>query len=143
MSFSPPSREDVLRLLRSFASGAGATLADLVVLSLLVGVLRVDPRAASGPALLTGGVANFLLHRHFAFRARAGSVLRQAAGYTAVELASLVLNGVLYDVALRSLPELAPFYWAVRLATTNVVYLGFSYPLWRRVFSVPPKDAMA
>jgi putative flippase GtrA len=143
VSLALPTREDVLRLLRSFASGAGATLADLAVLSLLVGVAHVDPRVASVPALLTGGIANFFLHRHFAFRARRGSLRRQAAGYTAVEIASLVLNGVVYDLVLRVFPHAAPWYWAVRLATTNVVYLGFSYPLWRRVFSVPREDAMA
>lgn len=113
------------------------------MLFVLVAAFRVDPRLASAPALVAGGVANFFLNRHFAFRARRGHLGKQAVGYTVVEIAALVLNGVLYDLVLRLVPHAAAWYWALRLVTTNVVFLGFSYPLWRRVFSVPREDAMA
>lgn len=123
-----------LRLLRAGGAGLAATLVDLAVLTLLVAVFHVDPRAASFPALLAGGVANFLGNRHFAFRAAEGSLQRQAIGYTLVELVALGFNALLYDLVLRTVPDAGHAYWLVRLVTSHVVFLCWSYPLWRRVF---------
>ena len=86
------------------------------------------------PALVVGGVANFVGNRHFAFRARGGSLTRHALGYTAVEVVALVLNGVLYDLALRVFPGALHLYWLVRIVTSHLVFLCWSYPLWRKVF---------
>lgn len=136
----PPrkSRRDPLRILRALLAGGAATLADLVVLALLVSVLGVGPRIASIPALAAGGVVNFIGNRHFAFRAAGGSLVRQAGLYAIVELAALAANGALYDVAMRHLPAgLAGAYVAVRLITSHLVFLAWSYPLWRLVFRVP------
>lgn len=127
-------------LLRAGIAGVAATAADLATLALLVTALHVDARVASVPALVVGGVVNFLGNRHFAFRARAGRVARQAAGYAAVEIVALALNGLLYDTVLRAVPGAVHAYWLVRLATSHAVFLGWSYPLWRKVFAVrsPP-----
>jgi putative flippase GtrA len=103
-------------------------------------VLHVDPRVANVPALLVGGVVNFLGNRHYAFRAREGHLGKQAVGYTAVELVALALNGLLFDAVLRAEPQTAHFYWLVRLATSHAVFLGWSYPLWRQVFRVHPRE---
>ncbi len=132
-----PSLPRVLELLRAGAAGIAATLTDLGVLALLVSVLHWDPRAASVPALLAGGVANFVGNRHFAFRAARGSLARQAVGYTVVEVVALILNGLAYDIVLRSAPVTANAYWAVRLVTSHLVFLCWSFPLWRRVFATP------
>lgn len=129
-------RRRLARLLRAGVAGVAATAADLVTLALLVLVAHVDPRTASIPALVVGGVLNFVGNRHFAFRARAGRLARQAAGYTAVEIVALALNGLLYDTVLRALPGAAHVYWLVRLATSHAVFLAWSYPLWRKVFAV-------
>jgi len=135
------SWKKVTQLLRAGVAGAAATGSDLATLALLVSVLHVDPHVANVPALLVGGIVNFLGNRHFAFRARAGHVGKQAMGYTVVEIVALVLNGLLYDLALRAIPGAAHVYWLVRLATSHAVFLGWSYPLWRRVFRVaPPAD---
>jgi len=123
-----------LRLLRAGGAGLAATLVDLAVLTVLVAAFHVDPRAASFPALLAGGVANFLGNRHFAFRAAEGSLQRQAVGYTLVELVALGLNALLYDFVLRTVPAAGHAYWLVRLVTSHLVFLCWSYPLWRRVF---------
>ena len=123
-----------MRLLRSFVAGAGATLVDLAVLAFLVSLMHVDPRIANVPALVAGGVVNFLGNRHFAFRAANGDLGKQAVGYGAVEIVALVLNGVLFDVAMRSLPSHPDWYAAVRLVTSHLVFLAWSYPLWRFVF---------
>jgi putative flippase GtrA len=126
----------LLELLRAGAAGIAATAVDLATLALLVSVFHVDARIASLPALVCGGIANFVGNRHFAFRAREGSLAKQALGYTVVELIALALNGVLYDTVLRTVPNAAHAYWAVRLVTSHVVFLCWSYPLWRRVFAV-------
>src|SRR5690349_7656511 len=68
----------LLELLRAGAAGIAATLVDLATLAALVSALHWNARAASIPALLAGGVANFLGNRHFAFRAARGSLARQA-----------------------------------------------------------------
>ncbi|HTQ47199.1 MAG TPA: GtrA family protein [Polyangiaceae bacterium] len=125
-----------MQLLRAGIAGIAATASDVATLALLVSVLHVDPRVANVPALVVGGVVNFVGNRHFAFRAQAGHVGKQAAGYTAVELVALALNGLLYDIVLRLVPGARPLYWLVRLATSHAVFLGWSYPLWGRVFRV-------
>jgi putative flippase GtrA len=125
----------LFELVRAGAAGILATGADLAVLAVLVSLARWDARAASIPALVAGGVVNFLGNRHFAFRAAGGPVVRQAVGYTVVELVALALNGLFYDAILRAFPAAAHAYWAVRLVTSHVVFLAWSYPLWRRVFA--------
>jgi putative flippase GtrA len=132
-----PSR-DPLRVLRALLAGGAATLADVAVLALLVSAFGLAPRFASIPALVVGGVVNFLGNRHFAFRATSGSLAKQAVLYAVVELAALAANGVLFDVVMRLLPPgLAWAYVPVRLVTSHVVFLAWSYPLWRLVFRVP------
>jgi putative flippase GtrA len=133
----------IAELLRAGVAGIAATASDLATLALLVSVLHVDPRVANIPALLVGGVVNFLGNRHFAFRARDGHVGKQAVGYTAVELVALALNGLLYDQVLRTLPGAGHVYWLVRLVTSHLVFLVWSYPLWRKVFRVVPTPATA
>ena len=127
--------EQVWRLLRAGLAGAAATLVDLLVLLLLVSGLHLPPRVANLPALIAGGVMNFVGNRHFAFRAADGSLARQAVLYTLVEVVALALNGVLFDLVLRAYPGAAHAYWLVRLATSHLVFLCWSYPLWNRVFS--------
>jgi putative flippase GtrA len=126
--------ERVLRLVRAGIAGVAATLVDVGTLALLVSVLHWDARAASLPALVAGGVANFVGNRHFAFRAARGSLAKQAVLYTLVELIALALNAVLYDAVLRAWPVATHAYWLVRLATSHLVFLAWSYPLWNRVF---------
>ncbi len=124
----------LFQTLRAGLAGIVATGTDLLVLAVLVSGLHVDAHVANVPALLAGGVANFLGNRHFAFRARDEPLTRQALGYTAVELVALALNGLLFDAALRVLPGATHAYWAVRLVTSHLVFLLWSYPLWCLVF---------
>jgi putative flippase GtrA len=124
----------IAELLRAGVAGVAATGSDLASLALLVSVFHVDPRVANLPALIVGGIVNFLGNRHFAFRARDGHLGKQAAGYTAVELVALAMNGLLYDAVLRAEPQASHLYWLVRLVTSHLVFLLWSYPLWRRVF---------
>jgi putative flippase GtrA len=125
----------LLRFLRAGVAGLAATAVDLGVLALLVSGFHVGPRVASLPALVLGGVANFVGNRHFAFRAQGGSLKRQALLYTLVEVAALTMNGLLYDLALRIIPNAPHAYVLVRVVTSHIVFLCWSYPLWRRVFT--------
>jgi len=138
-----PTREKLFELVRSLVAGGAATLADLAVLTLLVTGAHWLPREANLPALLVGGVVNFFGNRNFAFRAHGdrASLHKHVVGYALVEIVALALNGVLYDVFLRAVPGAAHLYWLVRLATSNVVFLCWSYPLWRRVFRMEPAPA--
>jgi putative flippase GtrA len=111
-------------------------LIDLAVLAVLVTGFHVGARVASLPALLAGGVANFVGNRQ-------GSLARQVVLYTLVEVIALALNGVLYDTALRTWPGVVHEYWLVRLATSHLVFLLWSYPLWRRVFAVKAAERAA
>lgn len=79
---------------------------------------------------------NFLGNRNYAFQAQEGNAAKQALGYAVVEGVALALNGILYDAALAWFPGTARYYWALRLLTTNLVFLAWSYPLWQRVFRV-------
>ena len=131
-----PTREKILELLRSFLAGGAATLADLAVLTVLVAIAHWSPREANLPALFVGGVVNFFGNRHFAFRAQKGALHKNVVGYALVEIVALALNGILYDAFLRAVPSAAHLYWLVRLTTSHVVFLLWSYPLWRRVFQL-------
>jgi putative flippase GtrA len=135
----PSTIERVLRFLRAGLAGLAATLVDLAVLAVLVSGLHVDARVASLPALVLGGVANFIGNRHFAFRAQGGSFGRQAMLYAVVEVAALAMNGLLYDLALRVIPGATHAYVLVRVCTSHIVFLCWSYPLWRWVFRVPAR----
>ena len=121
---------------RSGVAGLAATAADMATLTALVEFAHWHARSANIPALLVGGVVNFVGNRTYAFHARAGSATKQAIGYSAVEGVALGLNGVLYEAVLRLFPSSESLFWLVRLLTTCVVFLAWSYPLWRRVFRV-------
>lgn len=122
----------MLRFLRSLLAGGVATIADLATLTLLVSLLHVAPRVASVPALAVGGAVQFFANRHFVFDAKSGALARQAVLFVIVETVALLLNGVLYDHAMRVAPP--GLYVLVRLVTSNLVFVAFSYPLWRFVF---------
>lgn len=122
------------KLLRSGAAGILATAVDIGTLALLVSGLHLSAQVANVPALVAGGVANFAGNRWFAFRAHGGSLPKQALGYTIVEVVALALNGWLFALALHAFPQATHAYWAVRLVTSHVVFLLWSYPLWCVVF---------
>ncbi len=111
-----------------------ATGIDLATLAILVSGFHVSAQIANVPALVAGGVANFAGNRWFAFRAHGGSLPKQALGYSLVEIVALALNGWLFALALHLFPRTAHAYWAVRLVTSHIVFLLWSYPLWCVVF---------
>lgn len=119
---------------RSALTGGAATLVDLAVIGLAVGVLHAPATAANVPALLAGAVVQFLGNRHFAFRAKGGDVRRQAALFALTEIVTLLLNGALYHVVATHFVLGAATAMLARAITTNAVFLLWSYPVWSRIF---------
>lgn len=126
------------RLFRSAVAGGLATLVNLGVLTGLVTLAGLTPRAANVPALVVGGVTAFFTQKYFAFRAPGGRVLHQAVQFSIVQVGTAILGGVLFDVIMRFAPGFTASFVVVRLVTSNVVWVGFSFPLWHFVFRPTP-----
>lgn len=126
---------------RSALTGGAATLADLSVIAFATAVLHLDPRAANLPALLAGALVQFFGNRHFAFRAQTGRLKRQALLFVGSEIVTMALNAALYQ-AVATRWTLAPAAAVLaRAITTNLVFLLWSYPVWKRVFAPAPPVA--
>ncbi|WP_394840121.1 GtrA family protein [Pendulispora rubella] len=127
------------RLARSAGAGAFATLADLGVLALLTSGVGLGPRAASIPAFTVGAIVMYFGQKYFAFGER-GKVRRaQAMLFAVVQLVGLALNAALFEGVMRFIPGTRPFYLPVRLVTTNLVWLAYSFPVWHLVFRERPR----
>jgi len=126
------------RFIRSAGAGAVASVVDLVTLTALVSLAGLSPRVASVPALVLGGVVMFFGQKHWAFRSHAGRTGREAVLFALVQIGGLVLTAILYELVMRTVPGATRYYIAVRLVTTNVVWVGYSFPLWHLVFK--PSD---
>jgi putative flippase GtrA len=130
----------VMRFLRSALVGGAATIVDFATLECCARLLGMEPTHAKLPALAAGALVQFVGSRTFAFRARGGSMRRQAALFALTELATLSMNWLMFRLlvgALRVPMELA------NAVGTFVVFAGFSYPMWRAVFRVPAAAAPA
>lgn len=123
----------LLRLLRGAGVGVAATVADLVVLALLVEVATLPPTVANVPALLVGAAVQFAGCRHLVFDAAEGSLRRQLAGFAVAEAGTLALNGLAFHLLVTLTP--VPYALA-RALGTFLVFVGFSYPIWHVVFRV-------
>ena len=120
-----------LRLSHSVLVGALATFVDLGTLALLVQGMGLSPSQANIPSLTLGSLIQFFGHRHFVFKAWDGKLSRQALLFALTEFAGVGLNAV----AFHFLVQLTPIHYAAaRPIGGAVVYLGFSFPLWRWIF---------
>jgi putative flippase GtrA len=119
------------RVAKSAVVGAAATALDLCVLLLLVDIFGIEPRAANVPSLLGGVLAQFIGNKLFAFGDRSRDWGRQGLWFGVVEVGALALNALAFDllVAQLGVPPIA-----ARIAGSGLVYFGFSYPLWTRIF---------
>ncbi len=132
--------EKVRRFLRSSAVGIVATIIDYAVLELFARVLHVDPSLAKIPALTCGTLTQFIGSRYYAFRAQQGRLGRQMKWFAFVEFCAFWLTVLAFRVMVRwmHLPmEIANWF------SGSLIYFGFSYPIWKRVFTVRPEDLSA
>jgi putative flippase GtrA len=121
-------------LARSAVVGIAATVVDLLALLVLVQVVGLPPEVANVPALAFGVIAQFVGNKIFAFRcrdARPRVLAAQTGLFAAVEAGALVLNALAFHLLVASLHVPYP---AARLVGSSVVYFGYSYPLWGKIF---------
>lgn len=120
------------RMLRSMLVGLAATLADLAALTALVELCGVVPTIANVPSLLVGAMVQFLGCRSFVFPKNDARWIAQLVGFAAAEAGTLTLNGILFFLLVRF--SLVPYALARPLGTF-LVFVGFSYPAWKRIFT--------
>jgi putative flippase GtrA len=119
---------------RSTLAGGAATLTDLGVLAVAVGLFHLAPTVANAPAALAGAVVQFFGNRSFAFRSR-GQLGREAALFAATEIVTLAMNFALFHIAATHLRPGVGGTLVIRAVTTNLVFILWSYPAWKRVFA--------
>jgi len=119
----------MVSLRRSQVASLSATLVDFGSLVFLVEIGRVWYVAATATGALLGAAVNFFLGRHWTFVAEHDSIRGQALRYTAVSVASLVLNssGVYFLT-----DHLGLYYLISKAITALLVGLLFNFPLHRR-----------
>ncbi len=130
------------RFLKSSLVGIVATVVDVALLLVGLRVFNLNPYLAKTIALAGGVTTQFLGNRKFAFQATTGKLRRQLQWFVVVEAIAFVttvfvFRGLLavfrhFNVPLADL--------AANLASGFVVYFGFSYPLWKRVFALTPEE---
>lgn len=121
------------KFLRGSAVGIVATVVDMVVLAGLVELFGFPPQAANIPALVAGAAVQFLGCRYLVFRTSNASVGRQLSGFALTEAGTLILNGLMFHILVSLTPLPYPI---ARAVGTFVVFVGFSFPLWTKVFRV-------
>jgi putative flippase GtrA len=114
-------------LVRSAAVGLLATASDLGSLMLLIHGAGLTKRAANMPSLLPGLLVQFIGNKFFAFDDRSRAIVRQGSLFFIIELVAFGLNVLVFDLLVSRTPihEIL-----ARLLGTNIVYLGFSFPMW-------------
>ena len=104
---------------------------------MLVQVAGVAPRVASIPALTLGAVVMFFGQKYLAFQSSGKPSARELGLFVLVQLGGFALTALSFDLALRAVPLFARHYVVARMVVTNLVWLGYSFPLWHFVFPQP------
>jgi putative flippase GtrA len=121
----------LLRFARSMLVGGVATVTDLSCLEILVRVFEFQPSTAKVFSFLVGTLVQFFGNRKFTFRAQGMGFRTQAISFAAVEAVTLFLHWGLTKVLVEW--WLMPMELAYFLISFTV-YVGFSYPAWKRIF---------
>jgi putative flippase GtrA len=120
---------------RSQASAVVATAVDFCTLAFLVEVIQFWYVAATACGAFAGAITNFMLGRHWSFRASDGAISSQAIRYGMVSVSSLFLN----SAGVYLFTEFFGFkYMVSKIITATLVGVFFNFPLHRSfVFSSP------
>lgn len=133
-----PSRQAGLwRFVRNCVAGSVASLCYFAVYLPLRHWAGIPQTAADNIGLIVGAVVQFLGCRYFVFRARAGHLGKQAAGFLLVEVFTLLLNMLALWLLRLLMPPAVGQHDALALASTFLVFVVFSYPVWHLVFKAP------
>lgn len=117
--------------IRSALVGLVATAGDLGTLAFLVHVVGLTPVQANVPGLLVGVTIQYVGNKYVAFGDSSKDHVRQGGLFLLVEAGTLILNSVGFHLLVT---QTAIPYLLARLLVTLVVYCGFSFPLWGRIF---------
>lgn len=132
------SRQAALwRFVRNCIAGSVASLCYFAVYLPLRHWAGISQTAADNVGLIVGAVIQFLGCRYFVFRARAGHLGKQAAGFMLAEAFTLLLNMLMLWLLRLALPPAIGQHDALALVSTFVVFVVFSYPVWHLVFKSP------
>jgi putative flippase GtrA len=124
------------RFVRFAGVGGGCAILQLLVLAFLVR-RGVEPHGANAIAFLLSTQVNFALSSAITWRDRLaapwrGAILRRLAGYNALALCSLAVNGAVFALALPAAPYL------VAAGLGIVAGTGLTYTVSGRVLFRPP-----
>jgi putative flippase GtrA len=113
---------------RAQVSSGIATVLDYGVLFLFTEIFHVWYVLATAAGALIGAVANFLINRHWSFRASHGHLTRQAKRYFVVSGLSLLLN----TAGVYAVTELVHVHYALSVVVVSLaVGILFNFPLHR------------
>jgi putative flippase GtrA len=131
----------IWRFLRNCLTGGLATGVYFAVYLPLYRGAGLPQSVADNVGLVVGAAVQFLGARYFVFRARQGKIHRQLTGFVLAELATLLMNVALLWLARKLLPREVGESDLLVLATSFLVFAGFSYPIWHLVFRTPKREA--
>jgi len=116
----------MITFLKANVASLAASGIDFLMTVLLVQYGGVEVVVAAATGTITGGIVNFLIGRHWVFRAGDERAVRQAWKYTLVWTGNLFLNtGGVYLLA-----EGAGLHYAAsKVITSLLVALLYNYPL--------------
>jgi putative flippase GtrA len=134
--------DELRRFARSSLVGVLATVIDVTLLMICLRGLHFNPYLAKTIALAGGVTTQFVGNRRFAFRAQAGRLDRQLRWFVVVEIVAFVATVFVFRGLLAVFQRwTVPFADVVaNLLSGSIVYFGFSYPLWKRVFALTPEE---
>jgi putative flippase GtrA len=123
----------MITFLKANMASLVASLSDFLMTVLLVQLCRADVVLAAVAGTITGGIVNFLIGRHWVFRAGDERAVRQLWKYALVWTGNLLLNtGGVYLLA-----SCAGVHYVVsKVVTSLLVAFLYNYPLQKNfVFS--------
>jgi putative flippase GtrA len=123
----------MITFLKANIASLVASLSDLLMTVMLVQWCRTDVVMAAAAGTVTGGIVNFLIGRHWVFRAGDERALRQLRKYVLVWCGNLFLNtGGVYVLASQA----GLHYTISKVVTSLLVAFLYNYPLQKNfVFS--------
>ncbi|HEX6431327.1 MAG TPA: GtrA family protein [Niastella sp.] len=123
----------MITFLKANIASLVASLSDFLMTVMLVQWCRTDVVMAAAAGTVTGGIVNFLIGRHWVFRAGDERALKQLRKYALVWFGNLLLNtGGVYVLACQA----GLHYTVSKVVTSLLVAFLYNYPLQKNfVFS--------
>lgn len=106
-----------------------ASLSDYLITIMLVQLFHADVVWAGVTGTVCGGVINFLIGRHWVFRAGNQRPGKQARRYFVVWLGNLILNATGMYLLTK---QAGVHYILAKLVTSLLVAVGWNYPLQKK-----------